>query len=159
MPVPLDGFSGVEAVIIPNPAHGAKQNQTIGLAGQKNSPFATPTRIAALTHTGLKIAPDAISDATPGSLGLWKTIVRPPASEQTAKAAPQLAAPQSAATNRRAKVDETEIRHTKRRRSTRTPGLLEQSNKRNSARPKIQTASVNSRFNDDFWMRMSLDSN
>lgn len=154
MPVPLDGFSGVEAVILPNPAYGAKNNQITGLAGQRNSPIAKHAKIAALTHTGLMIAPQTMSDATPGSLGLWTTIVRPPASESEVRPAAQ-----SAVENKPEKVEESGHHSIRRRSTSRSPGLLEQSQKRNSARPRIQTASVNSHFNDDFWDQISLDSN
>jgi len=95
-----------------------------------------------------------MNDASPGSLGLWTTIVHPPAIEQEARAAPQ-----PAADNKTAKAQENQNSSLERRRASRSPGLIEQSNKRNSARPRIQTASVNRGFNDDFWERMSMDGN
>ena len=152
MPVPLDGFSGVEAVIIPNPRHASapKPDHNIGLAGQRNSPFGAPVKVAALTHTGLNIVAGTMNDAAPGSLGLWTTIVHPPALAQEAKPAPQPSV---------AKADEPETLPAKRRRSSRAPSLLEQSARRNSARPRIRTASAVSHWNDDFWERMSQNGN
>lgn len=156
MPVPLDGFPGVEVVILPNPNHApaAKSDQAIGLAGQKKSPISAPAKVAALTHTGLNIVPRTMTGAAPGSLGVWATIVHPPAVEQEAKAALQ-----PAAANKTAKADEPEILPAKRWRASRSPGLLEQSSKRNSARPQIRMASAASHFKWDFWEQASLNSN
>jgi len=156
MPVPLDGFSGVEAVILPtpNPGHSAKHDQMLGLAGQKNSPIKTPTRVAALTHTGLNIPQKTMNDAATGSLGLWTTIVRPPAiAQEVAPASP------AAVNGSKPSADESENNPVKRRRSARSPGLLEQSHKRNTAQPRVQTASASRHANDDFWVQMSLNGN
>ena len=148
--------AGAQASMDQNAVAGVPGNvdarKSIGLLGQKGSPIAAMTKVAALTKSGDATSAKTLSDVAPGSIGVWTTSVRPPAGE-------------TAATNSNAKQKEEELvpvqrRTAKRRQASRPDRLLEVSAKRNAGRAPIRTASAANMFNSpSFWEQMSLNGN
>ncbi len=126
--------------------------QAVGLLGQKGSPIAAMTKVAALANSNQARAPETMSDAAPGSIGIWTTNVRLPA---------ELAAGTISA----AKQNEDEAAPIRRRAVNRKPHphpdrLLEVSARRNAARASIRTASAADAFTSaNFWEQMTMGGN
>ena len=148
--------AGSQASIVQNAVTGrpggANVKGTVGLLGQKGSPIAAMTRVASLTQSRPATSPETLSDAVPGSIGVWTTNVRFPAVE-AAGAEPNA---------KRKEEDLAPVRRrtAKSRQSPRPDRLLEVSAKRNASPASIRTVSAADAFNaPNFWDQMALNGN
>jgi hypothetical protein len=142
---------GVEVKVI----EASSSNQAVGLLGQKGSPMVNTKKVAALTHNNLNILKATRGDAVKnGSIGLWTTIVEPPAAEKLAK---------DGADKNAMKQDDgpapVKRQASRRKTGSRAPRLLEQSASRNARQASIRMASATRDFKLDFWEQMSLYGN
>ncbi len=132
--------------------NGAKANKPIGLLGQTRSPIGAMTKVAALTGNSLQTAPATMTDAAPGSIGIWTTIIRYP-TEQVARTEPSLIQDEKEALR-------FQPRAARRANGSQPARLLEQSAKRHARHharhAALRTASPPDVFNTpEFWDRMS----
>lgn len=131
---------------LPGAAAGA--NKVVGLLGQQGAPIVAKTKVAALTRNRLNIAPATMTDALPGSIGIWTTQIRYP-TEQVARTEPGI------------KQDEKLPLSIKPRAARRATGsqparLLEQNTLRQAKHSSLRTASRPDPFHtSEFWEQMS----
>jgi hypothetical protein len=132
--------------------NGAKANKLIGLLGQTRSPIGAMTKVAALIGNSLQTAPATMTDAAPGRIGIWTTIIRYP-TEQVARSEPSLIQDEKEALS-------FQPRAARRANGSQPARLLEQSAKRHARHharhAALRTASPPDVFNTtEFWDRMS----
>ena len=141
---------GVEAKVI----EPAPQAKPIGLLGQTGSPIAPRAKVAALPHANPQLAPDNMKARNElEGIGTWTTIVNPPAVPP--------AAPPPARSSAPVDTRSTEPQPVHRKKTTRTPRLIDQNESRNEAASRaVRTASASrSHHSPTFWERMSLYGN
>ncbi|MCH8239129.1 MAG: transglycosylase SLT domain-containing protein [Proteobacteria bacterium] len=128
--------------------NGATANKPTGLLGQTRSPIGAMTKVAALTGNSLQTAPATMTDAAPGSIGIWTTIIRYP-TEQVARTEPSLIQDEKEALS-------FQPRAARRANGSQPARLLEQSAKRHARHAALRTASPPDVFNTpEFWDRMA----
>ena len=146
---------GVEAKVI----EPAPQAKPIGILGQTGSPIAPPAKVAALPHANPRLAPDNMDARNElEGIGTWTTIVNPPAAPPLAAAPPS---PPPVRSSTPADSQSAEPQPAQRKKSTRSPRLLDQSASRDEAASQaVRTASASrTHGSHTFWERLSLYGN
>lgn len=147
VPAPQDPMVQNAVTGIPGDANA---KEAVGLLGQKGSPMAPMIKVASLIPSSRAMAPKIVSDAAPGSIGVWTTNVLPPADEAA-----------GTDPNRKPQQEEpapVKRRAAKRRQNSRPNRLLEVSAKRNARRASIRTAlAANMVSAPDLWEQMTLN--